>query len=256
MRNTQRLHWRQWCALGGLCLTHFLQKRDPPLRLSSTNAPFAKSDSGSGAYPAGTRPGSRYTQHRYMTIASVVVKLKTYSCKVRLQKDKRVVSRWMESAAAAHFRNTSIVAPNTNATTAMTEMTGSESFAKSALGTRLNLVPNAAFAAPSATANASSCRSFVVRSRLKDMTIDRERVYRFLIHVERCERGRSSAACSRTYTRRRTCTRRRNCSRTRGTCRARRQRLCCRSCCRNRRKGYRTSSSCACVAHGRASESE
>jgi hypothetical protein len=50
------------------------------------------------------------------------------------------------------------------------------------------------------------------------MMIDRERVYRFLIHVERCERGRSSAACSRTYTRRRTCTRRRNCSRTRGTC--------------------------------------
>ena len=38
------------------------------------------------------------------------------------------------------------------------------------------------------------------------------------------------------------------------THRARRQRLCCRSCCRNRRKGYRTSSSCACVAHGRASE--
>ena len=99
------------------------------------------------------------------------MKLKTYSCRVRLQKDKSVASRSMDSAAAAHFRKTSIVAPNTNATTASTESTGSESFAKSALGTRLNLVPNAAFAAPSATAMASSCRSFVVRSRLKDMTV-------------------------------------------------------------------------------------
>ena len=65
-------------------------------------------------------------------------------------------------------RVASAATQNTKAKTARTESTGSESFAKIALGTRLNLVPNAAFAAPSATAKASSCRSFVV-GRLKDI---------------------------------------------------------------------------------------